>query len=134
MRKQPAPTSGRSTQTLGGNGECFGGFDHQYPNGYSLLVYQLQQTDTFITWLSNLRDMRAKARIVARLEAIRLGNLGDTRSVGGRVSELRVDVGGGYRVYFTRRQRVVIILLCGGDKSTQSRDIARAKQIAGAIE
>ena len=97
-------------------------------------MYQIQQTDTFITWLSSLRDMRAKARIVARLEAVRLGNLGDTRSVGDRVSELRVDVGGGYRVYLTRRQRIVIVLLCGGDKSTQSRDIARAKQIARAIE
>jgi putative addiction module killer protein len=97
-------------------------------------VYQIQQTDAFITWLSGLRDMRAKARIVARLEAVRLGNLGDTRSVGDRVSEFRVDVGGGYRVDFTRRQRIVIALLCGGDKSTQSRDIARAKQIARAIE
>ena len=97
-------------------------------------MYQIQQTDTFITWLSGLRDMRAKARIVARLETVRLGNLGDTRSVGDRVSEMRVDVGSGYRVYFTRRQRIVIVLLCGGDKSTQSRDIARAKQIARAIE
>ena len=97
-------------------------------------MYQIQQTDTFITWLSGLRDMRAKARIIARLETVRLGNLGDTRSVGDRVSEFRVDVGGGYRVYFTRRQRIVIVLLCGGDKSTQSRDIARAKQIARAIE
>jgi putative addiction module killer protein len=61
-------------------------------------VYQIQQTDAFITWLTGLRDMRAKARIVARLEAVRLGNLGDIRSVGDRVSELRVDVGGGYRV------------------------------------
>ena len=84
-------------------------------------MYQIQQTDAFITWLSNLRDMRAKARIVARLEAVRLGNLGDARSVGDRV-------------YFTRRQRIVIVLLCGGDKSTQSRDIVRAKEMARAIE
>ena len=97
-------------------------------------MYQIQQTETFVRWLSDLRDMRAKARIVARLEATRLGNLGDIRSVGDRVSELRVDVGAGYRVYFTRRQRVVIVLLCGGDKSTQTKDIASAKQIARAID
>jgi putative addiction module killer protein len=74
------------------------------------------------------------ARILARLESARLGNLGDIRSVGDGASELRIDVGAGYRVYFTRRQRVVIILLCGGDKSTQSRDIARAKLMVQQID
>jgi putative addiction module killer protein len=77
---------------------------------------------------------------VARRESLhasdstRLGNLGDIRSVGGGVSEMRVDFGAGYRVYFTRRQRVVIILLCGGDKSSQTKDIARARVLADAIE
>ena len=70
-------------------------------------MYQLRETDTFGSWLSKLRDVRAKARILARLDSARLGNLGDVRSVGGGVSEMRVDVGVGYRVYFTRRQRVV---------------------------
>jgi putative addiction module killer protein len=92
-------------------------------------VYQLRRTDVFDDWLLDLRDVRAKARILARL-----GNLGDVRSVGDGVSEMRVDVGAGYRAYFTWRQRVVIILLCGGDKSSQARDIARAKQMVHEIE
>ena len=97
-------------------------------------MLQLKQTEIFGKWLSDLRDIRAKARILARLESARLGNLGDARSVGDGVSELRIDVGAGYRVYFTRRQRVVIILLCGGDKSTQSKDIARAKLMVKQID
>ena len=97
-------------------------------------VYQIQQTDVFSKWLSGLRDARAKARILARLDSARLGNLGDARSVGGGVSEMRVDVGAGFRVYYTRRQRIVIILLCGGDKSTQTKDIIRAKLMAQEIE
>jgi putative addiction module killer protein len=97
-------------------------------------VYQLRETDIFGKWLRALRDMHAKARILARLESARLGNLGDARSVGGGVSEMRVDVGAGYRVYFTRRQRVILVLLCGGDKSSQTKDIAHAKQMAKTIE
>lgn len=97
-------------------------------------MYRIQQTDVFGTWLSDLRDIRAKARVLARLDSARLGNLGDIRTVGGGVSEMRVDVGAGYRVYFTRRKGVVIILLCGGDKATQAKDIARARRMAGAIE
>ena len=97
-------------------------------------MYQLQQTETFATWLLGLRDMRAKARILVRLDSVRLGSLGDVRSVGDGVSEMRVDVGAGYRVYFTRRQRIVLILLCGGDKSSQARDIARAKRMVRDIE
>ena len=97
-------------------------------------MLQLKQTEVFGKWLSDLRDIRAKARILARLESARLGNLGDARSVGDGVSELRIDVGAGYRVYFTRRQRIIIILLCGGDKSTQSKDIARAKLMVQQID
>ena len=97
-------------------------------------MYQIRQTEVFAKWLFGLRDVRAKARILARLDSVRLGNLGDVLSVGGGVSEMRVDVGAGYRVYFTRRQRVIVILLCGGDKSTQAKDIVRAKLIAKAIE
>jgi putative addiction module killer protein len=96
-------------------------------------VYQLRETDTFGKWLSNLRDTRAKARILARLESARLGNLGDVRSVGEGVSEMRVDVGVGYRVYFTLRRRIVLILLCGGDKSSQAKDIASARRMGKAI-
>ena len=97
-------------------------------------MYQLQQTEAFEHWLVGLRDIRAKARILARLDSVRLGNLGDTRSLGDRVSEMRIDVGAGYRLYFTRRQRIVIVLLCGGDKSSQQRDIERAKRLAATIE
>ena len=97
-------------------------------------MYQIRETDGFATWLSKLRDARAIARILARLESARMGNLGDVRSVGGGVSDMRVDVGAGYRVYFTRRQRVVIVLLCGGDKSSQAKDVARARQMADSIE
>jgi putative addiction module killer protein len=97
-------------------------------------VFQIQQTEVFARWLAQLRDVRAKARILARLDSVRLGNLGDSKSVGGGVSEMRIDVGAGYRVYFTRRQRVIVILLCGGDKSTQTKDIAIAKLIVQEIE
>ena len=97
-------------------------------------MYQLRETDVFGKWLRALGDMRAKARILARLDSARLGNLGDAGSVGGGVSEMRVDVGAGYRVYFTRRQRVILVLLCGGDKSSQTKDIAHAKQMAKTVE
>jgi putative addiction module killer protein len=93
-------------------------------------VYQVLQTDAFAKWLSRLRDARAKARIVARLDALRLGLLGDVKSVGGGVAEMRIDVGAGYRLYFARRSTTVVILLCGGDKSTQDKDIRRAQAMA----
>ena len=107
---------------------------HRIRTDTMAVVYQLRQTDVFEKWLLELRDMRAKARILARLESARLGNLGDVRSVGGGVSEMRIDVGAGYRVYFTRRQRVVLILLCGGDKTSQAKDIARARRMTHTIE
>ena len=84
-------------------------------------------------WLGGLRDAKAKARILARLESARLGNLGDTRTLGGVVREMRVHVGPGYRVYFAQRQRIVL-LLCGGDKSSQARDIARARLILAELD
>ena len=100
-----------------------------YPNGYSRAVFQLQQTDAFAAWLAHLRDAKGKARILARLESLTHGRLGDTRNVGDGVRELRVHVGPGYRVYFAQTGRIVLLLLCGGDKSTQKRDIERAKRI-----
>lgn len=99
-----------------------------------VVVYQIRQTEVFAKWLVQLRDVRAKARILARLDSARLGNLGDVRSIGAGISEMRVDVGAGYRIYFTRRQRIVIFLLCGGDKSSQIKEIARAKALAGSID
>jgi len=97
-------------------------------------VFRILQTEIFARWLLRLRDARAKARIVARLDAVRLGHFGDVRHLGSGVSELRVDIGAGYRVYFVRRESDLIILLCGGDKSTQSRDIARAQSMAANLE
>ena len=97
-------------------------------------MYQLRQTDVFAKWLAGLRDRRAKARVLARLESCRLGNLGDTKSVGGGLREMRVHVGAGYRVYFAQRRNIVILLLCGGTKSSQSRDIKRARQILDELD
>jgi putative addiction module killer protein len=92
------------------------------------------QTENFQEWLDDLKDMRAQVRITTRLRMAELGNLGDWKSVGDGVSEMRVDVGPGYRLYFTRRQNVLIIMLAGGDKSTQSRDIKRAQQMLKNLE
>jgi len=84
----------------------------------------------FDAWLSALADSKAKARILARLRSATLGNFGDCKPVGEGVSEMRVHVGPGYRVYFTRTGSSVYVLLIGGDKSSQQRDIARAKRMA----
>ena len=87
-------------------------------------------TDIFERWLRRVRDQRARAAIVSRIERIEDGNFGDYGSVGGRVSELRIDVGPGYRVYYTIRRNTIVVLLCGGDKSSQGGDIRRAQQMA----
>jgi putative addiction module killer protein len=92
-------------------------------------MFRLQLTDVFSKWLAELRDIRAKARILARLDSARLGNLGDSKRIGGGLNEMRVDVGPGYRLYFVRRRSHVVVLLCGGDKSTQQRDIVRARSM-----
>ena len=82
----------------------------------------------FEDWISKLRDQRAKARIFVRIDRVRLGNFGDCRSVGGGVYELRVDYGPGYRVYFGILGTAAVLLLCGGDKRTQSRDLENARR------
>lgn len=92
-------------------------------------MFQIQRTDTFADWLWRLRDAKGKARILSRLESMAQGNLGDTRNVGDGIRELRVHVGPGYRIYFVQTGRIVLLLLCGGDKSTQKRDIERAKRL-----
>lgn len=91
---------------------------------------ELLYTEIFERWLRRLRDQRAKASIVVRLRRLEEGNFGDHRAVGGGVGELRIDVGQGYRVYYIVRRATVIVLLCGGDKSSQQRDIRRARQMA----
>ena len=82
--------------------------------------------DVFEHWLDGVRDLRAQAAILARLDRLELGAFGDVKPVGGGVPELRIDVGAGYRVYFARRGKMILLLLCGGDKSSQGADIKRA--------
>lgn len=94
-----------------------------------LRVYETEQGDApFSFWLDSLRDRAARARIKKRLDRVELGNLGDCRFVGEGVFELRIDYGPGYRVYFAQVERLIVLLLCGGDKSTQDKDIQQAKQ------
>lgn len=92
-------------------------------------MYTILETEIYSDWFSGLRDHQAKARILMRLRRVELGNLGDYKSLGGGVSELRLTYGPGYRLYYTLRGEEVIILLAGGEKSTQSKDIDRAKEL-----
>jgi len=101
---------------------------------YKRRMIEVRETPEFTRWLATLKDQRAVLHIVRRIARVAGGNLGDAKSVGGAVSELRIDHGPGYRVYFTRRGAVLVILLCGGDKRTQSRDIKKATEIAGKLE
>lgn len=91
----------------------------------------IQRTEEFMAWFTGLRDVRAQARIETRIQRLADGNPGDVEPVGHGVSELRIDYGPGYRVYYTQRENgTIVILLCGGDKRTQNRDIKRAIGIA----
>ncbi|MGI5077454.1 type II toxin-antitoxin system RelE/ParE family toxin [Treponema maltophilum] len=92
--------------------------------------YEVRQTKEFSKWLKKLKDALAKVAIVRRLDRMKEGNFGDSKSVGSGVFELRIDVGKGYRVYFTNKNNRVVILLVGGDKSTQKEDIKTAKKMA----
>lgn len=96
-------------------------------------MFIIRETEEFRAWLEALRDQRAQVRIVARLRYAEAGNLGDWGPIEGDVSELRIDYGPGYRLYFTRRGRVLVVILCGGDKSTQKRDIRRALRISSEL-
>ena len=91
------------------------------------IVRREDGTEPYTQWVRRLRDERAKASILMRLHRIEAENLGDYKQVGAGVCELRIDIGAGYRVYFGMRGSVMVVLLCGGDKSSQDRDIARAK-------
>ena len=93
-------------------------------------MFEIFRSETFDYWLRELRDIRARARIEARILRLSRGNPGDVKPVGSGVSEMRINYGPGYRVYFTRCDRLVILLLCGGDKRTQDADIKRAIEIA----
>ena len=102
-----------------------------YPIGYrmTLMNYLIQKTEEFDNWLLKLRDRRAKAKIIIRLQRVQEGNFGDHKSVGGGVSEQRITEGAGYRLYYTIQGDVIVIMLAGGDKSTQQQDIEKAKQL-----
>ena len=97
-------------------------------------MVKIARTEDFTRWLDRLPDRRAKMRIELRLSRASAGHLGGIRSVGGGVSEMRIDYGPGYRLYFARSSDTLVVLLCGGDKSTQARDIVRAKRIAASVE
>ena len=97
-------------------------------------MIEVRQTAVFAKWLAGLRDREARARIAVRIDRMALGNPGDVKPVGSGVSEMRITYGPGYRVYFTRRGDVLVLLLCGGDKSSQPRDIAAAKAMAAEWE
>ena len=97
-------------------------------------MIEIRQTERFRNWLADLRDDRARARILKRLDRAGDGNLGDVAPVGGGVSEMKIFYGPGYRVYFVQRGAGLIVLLCGGDKSSQAADIAEAKTMAKELE
>jgi putative addiction module killer protein len=96
-------------------------------------MFLLRQTEEFVAWLDALSDKAAQVRVAARLRQVEAGNLGDWKVVEGDVAEMRMHFGPGYRLYFTRRGQIVVVLLCGGDKSTQAKDIRRAAKLSSQI-
>jgi len=97
-------------------------------------MYLIKQTETFLKWLKKLKDIKGKVSILRRVERMKSGNFGDYKSLGDEISELRITTGPGYRVYYTKRDDEIIVLLVGGDKSTQSDDIAKAKHLVKELE
>jgi putative addiction module killer protein len=93
-------------------------------------MFEIIQSNTFSRWLNHLKDYQAKMRIHARLDRVRMGNFGDAQAVGEGLSELRIHCGAGYRLYYMQHGTKIVVMLCGGDKSSQSRDIEQAKIMA----
>ncbi|KGQ37662.1 MULTISPECIES: type II toxin-antitoxin system RelE/ParE family toxin [Gallibacterium] len=93
-------------------------------------MIQIKSTEAFDKWLDNLKDLRARAKIQVRIKRLQLGNFGDVKPIGEGLSELRITEGKGYRLYLKNQNGVIVILLCGGDKSTQKADIEKAKSLA----
>ena len=98
--------------------------------GYNIAMIEIRKTDTFSKWIDGLQDIRARARILVRIERLAVGNTGDVKPVGEGVSEMRIDYGPGYRVYFKKMGQKVVILLAGGDKKSQSKDIKTALRLS----
>lgn len=93
-------------------------------------MIEIRKTESFAKWIDGLRDIRARARVLARIQRLACGNFGDAKPVGEGVSELRIDYGPGYRVYYKRQGKQLVVLLAGGDKRTQKRDIEKALRLA----
>ena len=108
--------------------------DDMLPKGYTLQMIEVRRTEAFTSWIDALRDERAKARIASRIRMMAFGNFGDHKAAGGHgVQELRVDYGPGYRVYYVQHGKLLVILLCGGDKGTQRKDINAAQKLAASL-
>ena len=97
-------------------------------------MYLIKQTNTFSSWLQKLKDIKGKVSIIRRIDRIKLGNFGEYKPVGDGINELKIPTGPGYRVYYTQQNNEIVILLIGGDKSTQTKDIIKAKQILKELE
>ncbi len=102
--------------------------------GYGFGVFEVIQTQDFKDWLSGLRDRAGRARVLVRVTRLAAGNAGDHRNLSGGLSELRIDVGPGYRVYYSQRGKVLLLILAGGDKDSQERDITRAANLLRRFE
>ena len=98
--------------------------------GYIISVTEIRQTEEYSSWFEKLRDRQARARILARIRRLSLGNPGDVEPVGEGVSEMKIDYGPGYRVYYKQRGKTLVVLLAGGDKKSQKRDINKAQELA----
>ena len=96
-------------------------------------MIEIYKTDIFIKWLDGLRDIRARAKIMIRIERLAMGNPGDVKALGKGISEMRINYGPGYRVYYKQQGPQIVILLAGGDKKTQTKDIKRAFELADAL-
>jgi putative addiction module killer protein len=136
VRHQLCPINQESTVLTGSAGSVQQGLAaplvqlaHVAQVSYKIRMTQIRQTEHFTKWLRKMKDFSARAVIVRRIERLAKGNPGDVKHVGGKVSELRVDTGPGYRVYFTEVDGAVVILLIGGDKSSQKRNIAAAQEL-----
>ena len=98
-----------------------------------IVEYQIFETEVYTKWFASLKDEKVKARIDKRIERIKYGNFGDAKILGNGISELRLQFGSGYRIYYMQHRQKIVILLCAGDKSTQENDIKKAKQLAGEV-
>ena len=109
--------------------------DFLLPTGYNrMMIYEIEKTEVFDKWLRKLKDRRAVLAIVARLDRAIAGNFGDTSPVGDGISEMRIFIGPGYRLYYTIRQQTIVLMLCGGNKSSQVKDIKKAKKILKTLQ